>query len=223
VDELLKKRRPFKDPGAGAEHGEYTHRIQWFVVCTSSIYTDNCDRPPGDVYEHIGRWFFPNVKNKKSTTDADRSNLSMWDALVDRAGLPFNQFPYDGDLDFRNPNKFHPWMLGKEAQGDKNFPILYAYLTARFNKRPKIYPQDYLSRKLYGKSYAELFEEEYSKDKNVDQMPRLLRIAQNTADSEETYIMSPDGDLIFAKVSRGKGTGITTRDQFFVKKKNRTS
>jgi hypothetical protein len=24
VDELLKKRRPFKDPGAGVEHGEYT-------------------------------------------------------------------------------------------------------------------------------------------------------------------------------------------------------
>jgi len=28
VDELLKQRRPFKDPGAGVEHGEYTHRIQ---------------------------------------------------------------------------------------------------------------------------------------------------------------------------------------------------
>jgi hypothetical protein len=219
VDELLKKRRPFKDPGAGVQHGEYTHRIQWFIVCTSPDYTETCAKTPGDVYEHIGKWFFPDVKNTK--TQASSSNLSMWDALVDRAGAPANQFPDGGELDFRNPNKFHPWMLGKEAQGEKNFPILYAYLSARAKKRDKIDSVEYLSQKLYGKSYRELFKEEYGKNNSLAQMPRLVRIAQNTTNIEKAYIFGLDAEDI--PITRGPGTGITTRDQFFDKKKHRTA
>jgi hypothetical protein len=214
VDELLKQRRPFKDPGAGVEHGEYTHRIQWFIVCTSSDYTDNCDKTPGDVYEHIGKWFFPAVTNTK--TEAPVSNLSMWDALVDRAGAPANQFPDEGKLDFRNPNKFHPWMLGNEAQGEKNFPILYAYLSARAKKRKEIDPVEYLSQKLYGKSYVELFNEEYDKNKSLAQMPRLVRIAQNTTDIADAFIYTRE-----TFITLKRGSGITTRDQFFDKKKHR--
>ena len=194
-------------------------RIQWFIVCTSPDYIETCAKTPGDVYEHIGKWFFPDVKNRK--TQASSSNLSMWDALVDRAGAPANQFPDGGELDFRNPNKFHPWMLGKEAQGEKNFPILYAYLSARAKKRDKIDAVDYLSQKLYGKSYAELVEEEYGKNKPLAQMPRLVRIAQNTTNREEAYILGLDREDI--PITRGPGTGITTRDQFFDRRKHRTA
>jgi hypothetical protein len=112
-------------------------------------------------------------------------------------------------------------MLGKEAQGEKNFPILSAYLSARAKKRDKIDSVEYLSQKLYGKSYRELFKEEYGKNNSLAQMPRLVRIAQNTTNIEKAYIFGLDAEDI--PITRGPGTGITTRDQFFDKKKHRTA
>ena len=143
----------------------------------------------------------------------------MWDALVDRAGPSANQFPDNGEQDFRNPNKFHPWMLGQEAQGEKNFPILYAYLSARAKKRQEIDTLEYLCWKLYGKSYKDLFNEEYNENKTPAQMPRLVRLAENTTDNKTAFIYNPKR-WVLSTIPRG--TGITTRDQFFDKKKHRT-
>ena len=85
----------------------------------------------------------------------------------------------------------------------------------------KINAVDYLSQKLYGKSYEELVKEEYGQNKPLAQMPRLVRIAQNTTNREKAYILGLDREDI--PIPRGPGTGITTRDQFFDRRKHRTA
>ncbi|MBV9876824.1 MAG: hypothetical protein JO025_18990 [Verrucomicrobia bacterium] len=218
VDDLLKKRRPFKDPGAGLEHGESTHRIQWFIICTSPIYKSNCKFSPGEVYEHVGEWFFPDARGGADSSLRNITNLSMWDALVDRAGPPFNEFPTKDDLDFRNPNKFHPWMLSK-AQGERHFPLLHAYLNARASKRKDLEPREYLAQKVYGTSYNGLCDE-YRKTTN---MSKLLFIAQNTTGTaaEPVFVVLDDLDVI-RREARDPRSGVITRDTFFSKSKLRS-
>ena len=214
VDELLKKRRPFKDPGAGIEHGECTHRIQWFIVCTSPFYKANCKHSPGAVYERIGHWFFPEVRTTGAAITI--SNISMWDALVDRFGPPVNQFPSRDDEDFGNSNKLHPWMLNK-AKGESNFPLLHAYLTARAQKRVKIELREYLAQKVYGQSYIDLCGE----FRRTKDMTKLIYIAQNAAQGADiVHVMLENGDVI-ATLKRTAMSGIITRDAFFDKRKLR--
>lgn len=47
----LESGRPFKDLGAGPEHGEFTHRIQWYLVGNALG-----GFKAGDVYKDIKRW-----------------------------------------------------------------------------------------------------------------------------------------------------------------------
>src|SRR5690606_21523288 len=54
-----------------------------------------------------------------------------WDALFDRAGGNTNPFPPASDKDFRSPEVLCNWILKNEQL----FPVLHAYLNARFHKR----------------------------------------------------------------------------------------
>lgn len=207
VDELIKKRRPFKDPGAGPGHGEYTHRIQWFIICQSEFFPHKTVEV-GAVYEQIGKWFFPEVNGLTGKVN----NLSLWDALVDRSDTA-NIFKVLGDEDFRNPNKFFPWML--KPENEKHFPILHAYLKARYAKRlENVTAEDYISRKLYGMSYEELFKMEYASDKKTEQMPKLYAVAQHFSGGQGTPVINPPkGDPIFLKAD--PKYGIVERSAFY--------
>jgi len=142
----------------------------------------------------------------------------MWDALVDRTGSTVNQFPDQGELDFRNPNKFHPWMLGKRSARREKLSYSIRVPLGQSQKAEENRSRGVPPQKLYGKSYAELFKEEYGKNKSLAQMPRLVRLAQNTTDDPKAYIYAPE-----TFITLDRGTGITTRDQFFDKKKHRTA
>jgi hypothetical protein len=217
VNQLLKKRRPFKDPGPGGTHGEYTHRIQWFIVCTSKYFQSYT---AGDVYEQVGKWFFSNVKNKDKQKEKQGENLSMWDALVDRYGGTTNQFPNDAALetmDFRNPNNLHPWMQGNTDDQSNKFPILNAYLKARELKRTEEpMTADYVSKKLYGIEYKTLLQQERDnlngRAPTAKTMPRVFAIAQHLAGGHGKANVIIDSEVI--RPDAIPGYGIVDRSDF---------
>jgi hypothetical protein len=167
----------------------------------------------GAVYEQIGKWFFPKVKGPHGKVV---ENLSMSDALVDRSDTGANIFTNDSalkEMDFRNPNNLHPWMLNA-TQAD-NFPILHAYLTARAEKRKSPTAQDYISRKLYGMSYEKLYQEEYGPGKKPEEMSRLWAVAHHLCGGQgKASIERKGGDPIQMDGDPKYGNGIVARKDF---------
>lgn len=114
----LRTKRPFKDYGAAIQHGEYTHRIQWYIL--SRTVFDSKDTA-AEVYASIADWYYDQGKNDK--------NPSLWDALFDRADN--TSFRNNAEDDFRSPLKLNTF-LRKDSLAT---PILTAYLHKRFVKR----------------------------------------------------------------------------------------
>jgi hypothetical protein len=74
--ENLKARRPFKDYSANVgEHGEYTHRIQWWIVCNHILHKS---ANSAAYYAECAEW---------SCELQDRNNrkIYLWDLLFDSA------------------------------------------------------------------------------------------------------------------------------------------
>ena len=110
----------FKDPGIDAQHGEYTHRLQWYILISQKVITFS---PPVELLKKLG-----NVEKygpKKGNATA------LWDCLFDRVltqtvnGLS----PY-GANDFRCPEHFTIWLKNSES-----FPVLSKIISKRYQKR----------------------------------------------------------------------------------------
>ena len=149
----LRDRRPFKDPTIGADHGEFTHRVQWYLIATAQVVTK-----PGEAYSKIGEvpW-------------SVSGNFGLWDALCDRQpegapGLP-DLFPFykEGIHDFRTPEALLTWLCQELQQ--RTYPLLAGFLKARKEKRAFVTEMDsfkdplvlrYLSRKIFDRPYEAL-------------------------------------------------------------------
>jgi hypothetical protein len=182
-NQLIQKGKRWKDVGVPGSHGEHTHRIQWFVAGRV------LGKETLKVYKHIGRWFWqrPAVPNY----------LSLWDALFDRAGGNTNPFAPFNDTDFRSPEKLCQWILLEKNK--ERFPLLRAYLEARFAKRKStdlFRIEDYVAVKLYGKDLEGL-RKEYKVTKNRS---KLDRVAAETGG----YVDLGDGPLPDKPESRTK-------------------
>jgi Family of unknown function (DUF5636) len=156
----LQKGRPFKDPTIGPDHGEYTHRLQWYLIARAGVL----NQPVIDVYKHIGMVAWDGSGNPGTTHGAE--NFGLWDELCDRQpmgapGLP-QPFPfYKADLlDFRCPEALLTWLC-QPAQLDK-YPLVASFLKARKEKRAYIQNQDsrddplaahYIALKLFNRPY----------------------------------------------------------------------
>lgn len=143
----IKDGRQFKDPTIGADHGEYTHRLQWALIVLAGVVDD-----PVGVYKQIGKVAW--------TKD---SGFGLWDALVDRQplgapGLP-QPFPFykRNSHDFRTPEALLTWLCEPAQQG--RYPLLAGFLKARKEKRAYVTQNDsvrdplidnYIARKLFG-------------------------------------------------------------------------
>lgn len=138
-NQLLKDRKPFKDIGAGPEHGEYSHRIQWFLVsrCGQLGY------PAGEIYEKIRQWgtqkVFPGLGRKSY----------MWEFLFDRDGVPSNAesipFKTEEQLDFRAPSNVNRALKDGQLLHMK---FVQKSLADRFSRRRAMNPVEYLLKKL---------------------------------------------------------------------------
>jgi len=154
---LIENKRTFKDPTIGADHGEYTHRVQWALIILANIVPQTAQ-----VYEMIGKVVWPVSKN-----------FGLWDALVDRQpmgapGLP-QPFPFykRDNFDFRTPEALLTWLCLPEQQ--TAYPLVAGFLKNRKMKRAFVTANDsaknplllnYIARKIYGKLFDELKEDE---------------------------------------------------------------
>jgi hypothetical protein len=186
ANQLIRKGRRWKDVGVPGSHGEHTHRIQWYVA--GRVF----GKKTLEVYMHIGKWFW-------KRDGATPKYLALWDALFDRAGGITNPFAPFNDTDFRSPETFCKWIL--LPKNEKTFPLVRAYLEARFAKRrnPDLFRiEDYLAVKLYGKDLEGLRKEyKVTKDRS-----KLERIATETdgfvdlGDGSDPYKPGPPGTKI---------------------------
>lgn len=137
--EQVAKGRHWKDPGAKPDHGDYTHRIQWYLI-TKQL---KLKHPAGVVFAATGKY----------SAKLDGIEMSVFTFLVDRyqrgSGAPSGK----DSTDFRCPEYLNRWII---SQGIA-FPLLSSILAGRRQKRLNYDVRDYLAAKLYQKrSFNEL-------------------------------------------------------------------
>lgn len=110
----------WKDPGVGVQHGEFTHRIQWYIA----IQANNNNRlllhrRPIEIFKMCADNLCLGVGKE--------ANKTVWDAIFDRLG--------DTTTDFRSPERMHTWFNDTNQQNDKNVGILAQLIRGRTLKR----------------------------------------------------------------------------------------
>jgi hypothetical protein len=138
--DTIKSRMHFKDVGAGEKHGEFTHRIQWYVAVKGGALVNVDKEEAGLVYGAIHRWL-----NKQSGRPGSRL-LQLWDYIFDMNGTLLGNGEALPDDDFRSPENFNVWLTGA---ADPTFcPLLRGSLRARREKRKVFSMEDYFVKKL---------------------------------------------------------------------------
>lgn len=127
-NDQLRDGRPFKDVGAGKEHGESTHRIQWFIVGTG-LKLPNA----GNIYRDVKRWI--TVAAHPGINGGGARRRYLWEFLFDRDGIPSNaaavHFNCVDVNDFRAPSNLNRGLMLPNS----GCPILSWCLDDRFQKR----------------------------------------------------------------------------------------
>ena len=154
-DQIRRGRPQGKDPFVDANHGEYTHRLQWYAVMspTSRVGLLN---PVVEVYQAVGHYAAPEGTYGKTF------RWGLWDALCDRdngtaAVVPFKAV---NDRDCRCPNCLHTFL--KDEGLHHGLPLISAFLKGRFDKRTLQHkdPMDYAARKVFGRPLKRLHPKE---------------------------------------------------------------
>lgn len=116
-------RRHWKDPTVPGDHGEYSHRLQWYLICTQ--LRGEIKRQAADVFSDIG----PVLRSENDTT-----GYGLWFALFDREDAwpaPFLVAP--GVDDCRSPEELTRLLI-HDRHADV-LPVLHWYFKARMKKR----------------------------------------------------------------------------------------
>jgi hypothetical protein len=149
----LAEGRHWKDPGVPGAHGEFTHRIQWYVIVRSGAL-------PAGVPVRV----FKSTADRVRALDPPRNGateVDLWQALCDRDlfnGGNTLAVRADSAADFRCPEHFSAYLVNQLDEG--TYPLLRGFLAARFQKRGGWDAQDYVAKKLYRRPYAQLTEDE---------------------------------------------------------------
>lgn len=106
-----------KDPGAGIEHGEFTHAIQWLIIGWQQNDTQFLNHTVIEVYKQLGNEL--SVQGK--SINGERN---IWDILVDENILICK--------DYRCPEYLHSAILKSE---DPNLTLLKKLCQSRVIKR----------------------------------------------------------------------------------------
>jgi type VI secretion system protein VasG len=94
----------------GSDHGQYTHRIQWYCA--------------GVMRESLG------LQNKVMA-NIFKSSGRVWGVVFDRnasEGITLL------DKDFRRPEMMNPWIAGNHRYGNYTWPVLSAFLKSRIDR-----------------------------------------------------------------------------------------
>lgn len=167
----------FKDVGAGYLHGEYTHRVQWYVLfhAMSSGFTEDVKNVAPRGWNYTPRELLiqintADVKLASSDWPMDpEGNKGFWDALFDR-GPGFHP-AFDPATDgIANPETFSTQLMDKEflrtqharihedlGAMDSLYAGLYGQFSATYPTLSRIVTQRYVKRtgqNLYGNKQA---------------------------------------------------------------------
>lgn len=160
-DILLKQARHWKDPGASIAHGEYTHRLQWWIICreheTGGPYRLKAE--PAERFKVLPKYVTAYWQEEQlrrqgvkvgmqlpESLGATFTNRSMWDFLCDAVPLNDSMAGTTPASDsFRSPQYMNLFLTGPGITS--RFPragMLHAYLVARYNKRTWQYANNLL-------------------------------------------------------------------------------
>ena len=135
---FLRERKVFKDLSAGRQHGENSHRIQWYLITKLGTLA----HPAAEIYTKLPGWRTPTGKPR---------SFFLWEFLVDRDGVPTNAdtipFKTKDQTDFRAPSNVNRCL--KEAKVFPQFDLLSTVLAERWARRKQYQPGDYLAKKLF--------------------------------------------------------------------------
>ncbi len=122
---LLRNYRPFKDIGASKEHGENSHRIQWYLISKIS----GLENPVTVIYRGLTGW------GTQEVYEPEKRKIYMWEFLVDRDGVPSNvslPIKTESAEDFRAPSNVNRHLISGALD---EFYLLKACLVRRWRKR----------------------------------------------------------------------------------------
>jgi hypothetical protein len=130
--------RHWKDPGVPNLHGEYTHRLQWYLL---SNHVKALAKAPVKLFMQIGEVLRGNDER------------GLWAALFDRDGGEdaLNPFKIDSHVaDCRAPESFTRLVIDDKNAAE--WPFLHWYIRARLRKRVGtnnyFATREYVQRKL---------------------------------------------------------------------------
>ena len=152
----------FKDPTVPGGHGEFTHRIQWYLI------TNNLKEPPGkwvEFYKWIGT-----VRHTQAV-QGDKpawKDQGLWDVPVDRnqKGSARKNGPYDTgeNSDFRSPENLHDYILTTLPE---SCPLLTSFMSRRELTRKdsglrlsEVAIREYVAKKIFGAGYDRLYHDD---------------------------------------------------------------
>lgn len=128
---LLQFKYQFKDPGAGADHGEFTHRLQWFAICAANKANDLAlHNSPADLFCFLCNDYCV----AKTMKPPDGKNFGLWDCLVD-AFRPSLGAAFPTSDDFRSPNRLNDYLVSPGALKSEEVGLLAHILKNRAVKR----------------------------------------------------------------------------------------
>lgn len=112
----------WKDVGVPGRHGEFTHRVQWYVLGKGGVIPEH---QIAAVYREIGKFTTPAEQMDRLGQNA------LWARVCDRVEGEGHASP-ENTTDFRCP-EFLMDYLTKSAKDE--YPLLGGFLSARLNKR----------------------------------------------------------------------------------------
>jgi hypothetical protein len=158
--ESLALKQHWKDVGAGPEHGEYTHRLQWYILIKAGAIRTVPANQEATVFASIAPW--------------QKGKTNLWTFVFDQLAKDPS---IGGDkLDFRSPENLNLWLVGDASP--EFCPVLRAFLRTRMAKRQSTYDmQRYLAKKL-GKSEDDIsLVMQYMRDETMAKRNPSARIA----------------------------------------------
>lgn len=113
---LLQKGFQWKDPGVG-EHGEFSHRLQWYIIIQYNKDNKCLTHDPIFLFKQCGMEPWNLLKNNKG----------VWDLL-------FDNYQYETDT-FRCPFVLHHYLCGDQQRHDQALWFLSQLISGRDSKR----------------------------------------------------------------------------------------
>ncbi|WNG26392.1 hypothetical protein F0U62_21935 [Cystobacter fuscus] len=145
----------------GLEHGEYSHRIQWFCI--------------GQAKDHLGLTDSRDSRDKIATLFMKSG--PFWGMTFDRT--------IDADpCDFRKPERLNNWFVEKARGGGENFPLIHGFLKSR---RERMGSSGYTSfvlkmmvaKNIFPEKFSTLTDEQLGKYKNFRANPKDAQFLYN--------------------------------------------